>query len=165
MPRNSNNTIMFSIILNVLLLALLIMFIGLYFKNGNVPATTLISKQPAGNNKLVAHEERPQRPAKRPITYATQRVDPFERIGYLYNDGDGKHKMLPLFGRRTYARSTTWNYFTSSQHRHSVKIPLEVKNRSCMDRYGCAELYDDDILFVPEYESEFKVKLYNLYSY
>ena len=95
-----------------------------------------------------------------PVNIETQKVEEYQNIGYLFNSQNRKH-ILPLFGRRVHSRSSHWNYFTkSSNHSYSIKIPLTYKNRQCDDEYGCEELYDGDEVFLDEYDTLFKVKLY-----
>ena len=89
---------------------------------------------------------------------STQRIDPFTRIGYLYKENSDI--MLPLHGRRTHVRSYTWNYFTYTNDDSRIRIDINVKNRNCMRKVGCKELYDGDIVHIPELNGLFSVKLY-----
>ena len=41
-----------------------------------------------------------------------------------------------------------------------LEAALVHKGRKCDSQYGCTELYDDDIIIVPPYNNNFKVKLY-----
>lgn len=94
----------------------------------------------------------------------------YQQIGYLYKDeiADETKKignnteavMLPLYGRPTYNGSNKWMYYISSDKYHSIKMPIQHKNRKCDSEYGCDEIYDDDTVNVPSYNGEFKVKIY-----
>ena len=96
---------------------------------------------------------------QRPIfNVPTQRIDPFTRIGYLYKENSDI--MLPLHGRRTHVRSYTWNYFTYTNDDSRIRIDINVKNRNCMRKIGCKELYDGDTVNIPELNGLFNVKLY-----
>tara|TARA_B100001996_G_C18575251_1_gene560081 strand:- start:309 stop:701 length:393 start_codon:yes stop_codon:yes gene_type:complete len=114
---------------------------------------TIVKLQPV--NDVV----KPIRNEIRPVyNINTQRVEPFKQIGILYNDnGD----LLPLLGRRTYASSTRWNYYTITNEAISIKIPIILKDRECMLTQGCDELYDNDRVTIPELNSTFMVKIYN----
>ena len=42
-----------------------------------------------------------------------------------------------------------------------MKIPLSVNGRKCDADYGCDEIYDGDVITLPEYNATFKVTLYD----
>ena len=93
------------------------------------------------------------------FNYNTQRVDPFIRIGVLYKNES--NVILPLYGRRTYARSITWNYYTVTNDDNKIEIELNINNRRCLKKIGCKEIENGDTIFIPEYSGMFSVKLYN----
>jgi hypothetical protein len=89
----------------------------------------------------------------------------FQQMGLLYKkdaseNSNSETNILPLFGRPTHTNSNKWNYYTSSDKFHSLKIPIKVKGRICNDEWGCNELYDDDTVEVGPYNGEFKVQIY-----
>ena len=89
----------------------------------------------------------------------------FQQMGLLYKKdasetSNSETNILPLFGRPTHTNSNKWNYYTSSDKFHSLKIPIKHKGRDCNDEHGCPELFDDDTITVPPYNGEFKVKIY-----
>jgi len=94
----------------------------------------------------------------------------YQQLGYLYKDDidDDTKKignntepvMLPLYGRPTYNGSNKWMYYISSDKFHSIKMPIENKNKKCDSEYGCDELYADDVVDVPSYNGKFKVNIY-----
>jgi hypothetical protein len=89
----------------------------------------------------------------------------FQQIGLLYKkdakeDSNNETNILPLFGRPTFTNSNKWNYYTTSDKFHSLKIPLKFKGRDCNDENGCTELYDNDMVKVDPYNGEFSVKIY-----
>ena len=94
-----------------------------------------------------------------PVTVATQRVSPYQQIGFLYSD-DVKHEMLPLLGRRVHNGSTNWNYYTVTNNDLPIKIPIHVSGRNCYSQYGCKELYDGDQISVKELSAQFTVRIY-----
>ena len=113
-------------------------------------------KNTMANRKHVVEHTKPVQ--RIPINVNTQSVGHYEQVGLLY---DG-HTTLPLMGRRTYNRSTRWNYYTLTNDNIAIRIPLSNKGRDCLDRNGCDELYDDDAVIIPEYNnSKFVVKLYD----
>jgi hypothetical protein len=52
--------------------------------------------------------------------------------------------VLPLYGRRTATSSDKWNYYTRTDTYNPVPLPLNFKNRDCMDSPGCNEVMDGD---------------------
>jgi hypothetical protein len=92
------------------------------------------------------------------FNHNTQRVMPYRQIGVLYKD-DG-NVIIPLYGRRTHVRSNTWNYYTVTDTNTPIQIGLSINDRECMNNIGCKELYSEDSLYIPEYNSVFNVKLH-----
>ena len=94
----------------------------------------------------------------------------YQQIGYLYKDdiadeskqigNNTEPVMLPLYGRPTYNGSNKWMYYISSDKYHSIKMPIQHKNKKCDSEYGCDEIYEDDVVNVPSYNGAFKVKIY-----
>ena len=96
---------------------------------------------------------------KRPFfNYNTQRVEPFTRIGVLYKNDS--NDILPLYGRRTHVRSNTWNYYTITNDESKIKIELKIKDRQCLRKTGCKELFNGDSINIPEYNGIFTVNMY-----
>ena len=96
---------------------------------------------------------------KRPLfNHNTQRVEPFTRIGVLYKNDS--NVILPLYGRRTHVRSNTWNYYTITNDESRIKIELKIKDRQCLRKTGCKELYNGDKIHIPEYNGVFTVNMY-----
>tara|TARA_B110001469_G_C9302730_1_gene164476 strand:- start:17 stop:409 length:393 start_codon:yes stop_codon:yes gene_type:complete len=95
----------------------------------------------------------------RPLfNFNTQRVEPFTRIGVLYKNES--NVILPLYGRRTHVRSNMWNYYTITNDESKIKIELKIKDRQCLRKTGCKELYNGDTLHIPEYNGMFTVNMY-----
>lgn len=93
-----------------------------------------------------------------PINVPTRGIEDYKQIGIISsNEG----KVLPLYGRRTYYGSQRWNYFTKANDHLSVKIPLVKDGKDCDSNLGCKELYDNDIINVPQYGDDFTLKLYD----
>ncbi len=45
---------------------------------------------------------------------------------------------------------------------HQVRVPLNINGENCTDRRGCKELYNNDTVNVPGYNSVFRVQIYEL---
>jgi hypothetical protein len=86
--------------------------------------------------------------------------DNYQQVGAI-NSGD---KILPLFGRPRWPGASKWNYYTSTDSFQSVKLPVNFKNRDCLDEIGCDEVYDGDSVGIPQFgqEREFKANIYRL---
>lgn len=94
-----------------------------------------------------------------PINIATQKIENYKVIGYLYNESN---KMFPLYGRRVNINNTRWNYYTKTDnYNYSIHIYLKHKSKDCGSEYGCDELYNNDEVYIDEYGDTFKVKLYD----
>ena len=88
----------------------------------------------------------------------------YQQVGILIQEGttgDNK-KILPLYGKPTYSGSQNWNYYTSSDGYHSMKVAVTNNNRSCTQEHGCKEIYDNDLVDIQGYDSKFKVSVYEL---
>jgi hypothetical protein len=88
----------------------------------------------------------------------------YQQVGVLIQDGasgDNK-KILPIYGKPTYSGSQNWNYYTSTDGYHSMKVSITNNNKSCTHEFGCKELYDGDLVKIEGYDSQFKVSLYEL---
>jgi hypothetical protein len=86
--------------------------------------------------------------------------DNYQQVGAI-NSGD---KILPLFGRPRWPGASRWNYYTSTDSFQSVKLPVNFKNRNCLDEIGCDEVYDGDAVGIPQFgqDREFKANIYRL---
>ena len=94
----------------------------------------------------------------------------FQQVGILSQTGIDSEEspiksntptILGLFGRPTYNGSRKWSYYTASDKYQSMKIPLSINGRKCDADYGCDEIYDGDVITLPEYNATFKVTLYD----
>lgn len=94
----------------------------------------------------------------------------YQQIGMLYKEtisdddktpgNNSETAILPLYGRPTDTNRNKWNYYTSSDKFHSVKIPINYKNKDCNGDYGCEEISSDETVSVPAYNGEFKTTVY-----
>jgi len=85
----------------------------------------------------------------------------YQQVGVLYNTNpEGDSKVLPLFGRPTYAGSQKWNYYTNTDGYNPIKLSLQLGNRDCLDQVGCNEINDADTISIPELNGTFKVRIY-----
>ena len=83
-------------------------------------------------------------------------VGNYQQVGALVNNKEGDSKILPLFGKQTYPRSTKWLYYTSSDQYQSVKLPLLIITKIVFDEYGCSEITNDDEVKVPHMTKNLK---------
>lgn len=94
----------------------------------------------------------------------------FQQVGTLYKNqiaDDGKVTgnntdtvIIPIFGRPLYPGSNKWNYYVTSDKYAMVKMPFTFKGKKTDDQYGVDELFDGDVITLPEYNGEFVVKIY-----
>lgn len=94
----------------------------------------------------------------------------FQQIGTLYKNqiaDDAKvignssdTVIIPIFGRPVYPGANKWNYYVTSDKYAMVKMPFTFKGKKTDDQYGVDELFDGDVITLPEYNGEFVVKIY-----
>jgi hypothetical protein len=85
----------------------------------------------------------------------------YQQVGVLYNSNpESDSKVLPLFGRPTYAGSQKWNYYTNTDGYNPIKLSLQLGNRDCLDQVGCNEINDGETINIPELNGSFKVRIY-----
>lgn len=94
----------------------------------------------------------------------------FQQVGTLYKNqiaDDGKvignsseTVIIPIFGRPLYPGANKWNYYVTSDKYAMVKMPFTFKGKKTDDQYGVDELFDGDVITLPEYNGEFVVKIY-----
>lgn len=94
-----------------------------------------------------------------PINIPTQGLpESFQAIGNI-NVGEGK--VLPLYGRRTYAGSSDrWNYHTRSDTYNPVPVSIRYKGRDCMNDIGCPEVYSGESILVEDLGLNGTVRLF-----
>jgi hypothetical protein len=69
-------------------------------------------------------------------------------------------KILPLYGRRTTARSDRFQYYTRTDTYNPVPLPIRYQNRDCQDDVGCSELMDGERIKVASLGEEGVVSIY-----
>ena len=86
-----------------------------------------------------------------PINLEQDAIGAYRQLGFVH--GDDKQS-LPIYGRKTYQGSDTWEYYVMDDSRNHLKIPLERPNgvRS--------EIFDGDNLSITGEEGEYTVSLY-----
>jgi hypothetical protein len=85
--------------------------------------------------------------------------DAYQQMGVISGE-DGK--ILPLYGRRTGARSDRFNYYTRTDTYNPVALPIAHKKRDCQDGVGCDELMNGDEVKLGATGQHAKVTLYGL---
>jgi len=83
-------------------------------------------------------------------------LDTFHQSGIITKIGtvdSPNEKVMPLFSRRKYPHDTLYEYY-SIIPKINIKIPITVR--------GDKELFTDDVIFIKELNSEYKVQLYKL---
>lgn len=68
--------------------------------------------------------------------------------------------VLPLYGRRTAARSDRFQYYTRTDTYNPVQLPLNYKRRDCQDDIGCDELFNGETITVGPTNQKGKATLY-----
>ena len=69
--------------------------------------------------------------------------------------------ILPVYGARTYPKSTKWQYYTFTDQYNKVKLPIyNNKQKNCQNEYGCEELDSGDVITIYAYSNNFKFEKY-----
>jgi hypothetical protein len=86
----------------------------------------------------------------------------YRQMGLLTpTSGDTNGKMLPLMGRPLFVSRDKWQYYTMSEQRNSIKLPISRNGRSATTEYGVDKLYSGDVVYVEGYNQPFKVTNYD----
>ncbi len=100
-----------------------------------------------------------------PINVATSidAVDTdYRQLGLLTPlNGETEGKMLPLMGRPLFVSRDKWQYYTMSEQRNSIKLPISKNGRSATTEYGVDKLFNGDTVYVEGYNQPFKVTTYD----
>ena len=77
------------------------------------------------------------------------------------NVSQHKVNILALMGRPVYVSRDKWQYYTMSDQKNSVKLPIMRNGRSGTTEYGVDQLYEGDQVFVQGYDQPFRVTMYD----
>ena len=88
----------------------------------------------------------------------------YRQIGVLL-PREEKFSILPLMARPLYTNRYKWQYYTLSDQNNSIKLPIYIKDRNCMNEYGCDELYTNDVAWVEGHNTHYKISLYEKPQY
>jgi hypothetical protein len=115
---------------------------------------------------------RDERYLMQPLTFAPTGVVPinvstnvgavntnYRQMGFLTSLND-KDKIIPLMGRPLYTSRDKWQYYTISDQRNSIKLPILRRGKSCTNEYGCDRLYTGENVYIEGLNKQFKVTLY-----
>lgn len=86
----------------------------------------------------------------------------YRQLGLLTpTSGDTDGKMLPLMGRPLFVSRDKWQYYTMSEQRNSIKLPISRNGKSATTEYGVDKLYSGDVVYVEGYNQPFKITSYD----
>lgn len=136
---------------------------------------TIIKEQQAVSPPPLHEPPEREYRSRMPINIQTRPQRDYQQIGALYKTGavntsssintpgnNTNTSVLPLFGRRTYASSSLWNYFTSTSDHSIVKLPIYIDGNNCTKDKGCKELFDGDTIEISALNGTYKVELYEV---
>jgi len=87
---------------------------------------------------------------------------PYRQLGILtplHSKGD-KTNILPLMGRPLFVSRDKWQYYSMSDQKNTMKLPIRKNGKSCTAEYGVDKLYNGDVVYVEGYDRVFKVTSY-----
>jgi len=86
----------------------------------------------------------------------------YRQLGLLTpTTGETNGKMLPLMGRPLFVSRDKWQYYTMSEQRNSIKLPISRNGKSATTEYGVDKLFNGDVVYVEGYNEPFKVTTYD----
>ena len=77
------------------------------------------------------------------------------------NENQHKVNILALMGRPLFVSRDTWQYYTMSDQKNSIKLPIIRNGKSGTSEYGIDRLFGGDHVFVEGYNQPFKVTIYD----
>jgi hypothetical protein len=99
-------------------------------------------------------------PPPMPINVATQGIpSSFSQIGILTGTKNSD-SILPLMGRRILRNRDNWEYYTVSDQRNAIRLPISKNGKSCTSQIGCSELFNGDTVYVQGLNSPYMVTMY-----
>jgi hypothetical protein len=133
------------------------------YSNLSIPRDALLNPYvpPLSDERYII----PQLPGIMPINVSTNigAVDTsYRQMGILtpINNKDNKEKIIPLMGRPLFTNRDKWQYYTISDQRNSIKLPILHNGRSCTNEYGCNRLFKGDKVYIEGINQHYKVNIY-----
>ena len=85
----------------------------------------------------------------------------YRQVGFLTSINTEKdERILPLLGRPLFTTRDKWQYYTISDQRNSIKLPVIKNRKNCTNEYGCDSLYNGEKVFIEGINKYYKVSLY-----
>jgi len=71
-------------------------------------------------------------------------------------------EILPLYAKPSKYNRNNYNYYTvnNGNQNLNLQVPVEYKNKNCMENNGCNELFDKDIIKVPVFNKNYEITMY-----
>lgn len=79
------------------------------------------------------------------------------QIGVLVGPNE---EIFPLYGKESKYNRDRYNYYTTTSGNNLYPIPITYKNRNCMNRLACNELYDGEKVKILGKSDEYTVNTY-----
>lgn len=131
----------------------------------NAPKDVLLNPYapPLRDERYMVSDNTPRRGVPINVSTSIDAVDTeYRQLGLLTPmKGETEGKMLPLMGRPLFVSRDKWQYYTMSEQRNSIKLPISKNGRSATTEYGVDKLFDGDTVFVEGYNQPFKVTTYD----
>jgi hypothetical protein len=131
----------------------------------NAPNDVLLNPYapPLRDERYMVSDNTPRRGVPINVSTSIDAVDTeYRQLGLLTPmKGETEGKMLPLMGRPLFVSRDKWQYYTMSEQRNSIKLPISKNGRSATTEYGVDKLFDGDTVFVEGYNQPFKVTTYD----
>lgn len=151
------------IMLVVLLLCIIGILVWLLLTNkakGDKTEKIIVQKECPIAAASATNTDIPKYPQSNPSYPLRRAANDFQQIGTLTNKDDAQPVILPLFGRPIASKNDRWEYYTTTDSQHPLRIPVEFEEKDCSEEIGCREIYNKDTVFIPSYQKTFSVTLY-----
>ena len=131
----------------------------------NAPRDVLLNPYapPLRDERYMVADNTPRRGVPINVATSIDAVDTeYRQLGLLTpTKGETEGRMLPLMGRPLFVSRDKWQYYTMSEQRNSIKLPISRNGRSAMTEYGVDKLFNGDTVYVEGYNQPFKVTTYD----
>lgn len=84
----------------------------------------------------------------------------YRQVGFLTLTGE-QGSILPLMGRPLFTNRAKWQYYTMSDQRNQIKLPVVKSGRSCTSEYGCDQIMNGDTVLIEGQKSVYQATLYD----
>lgn len=85
----------------------------------------------------------------------------YRQVGFITPLNEpSQDNILSLMGRSLHANRNKWQYYTITNQRNNVRLPISFKGRSASNDYGVDEIFSGDTIYVEGHNNAYAVTIY-----